>query len=690
MTLARALAAHRKGRLSEAEAMYADLLKANPNDFTPMHLLGVIAVQTGRASEGVELIRDAIRLDPKVADAHSHLGNGLRELRLLDEALRSYERAIALNPKHADALHNRGIILWELNRPDQALASFDQAIQLKPKYLDALYNNRGIALWGLKRWREALDSFQKTIELNPNHLEAHNNCGAVFLEINQLADALASFNKAIALKPDYVDAYLNRAKISTMERRFDASLADYDYLFRLDPTLPGVAGHRLHAKMQLCDWRNFESEATSLIRAVRAGLSTTQPFFFLAVPSTAEDQLQCSRSWVATSCHYSMGQVPRHARNGRARIHVAYVSADFRQHPMSFLMAGLFEHHDRSRFEITGVSLNAEEDSDIYRRVKASFERFICASSHTDGQLFELLRTLEIDVLVDLMGFTTNARTAVIARKPAPVQVNYLGYPGTMGAPFIDYIIADRVVIPEDHRSYYSEKVVFMPHSYCVNDSRRIVSEACFSREELGLPSSGFVFCCFNNPYKISPRVFDSWMRILRQVPDSIIWLLETSATTAENLRKEAVVRGVDARRLVFAKYMPQSQHLARLRVADLCLDTLPYNAHTTASDALWAGTPVLTCIGDTFAGRVAASMLWTLQLPELVTSTQRDYEKLAVELATQSDKLADIKCRLAKGRTTSSFFDTRGFTKHLEKAFEVMSERYRGGSAPIDFSVSS
>ena len=350
------------------------------------------------------------------------------------------------------------------------MASFDQAIKLKPKYLEALYNNRGIALWGLKRWQEALDSFQRTIELNPNHAEAHNNCGAVFLEINRHADALASLDKAIALKPDYIDAYLNRAKVSAMERRFDASLADYNYLFRLDPLLPGVAGHRLQAKMQLCDWQNFESEATSLIRSVRDGLSTTQPFFFLAVPSTAEDQLQCSRSWVATNFRGPIKDVSRRARDGRARIHVAYVSADFRQHPVSFLTVGLFEHHDRSRFEITGVSLNAEEDFDIYRRVRNSFERFICASSHTDGQLFELLRTLEIDILVDLMGFTTNARTAIFAQRLAPVQVNYLGYPGTMGAPFIDYIIADRVVVPEDHRKYYSEKVVFLPHSYSVNN----------------------------------------------------------------------------------------------------------------------------------------------------------------------------------------------------------------------------
>ncbi len=296
------------------------------------------------------------------------------------------------------------------------------------------------------------------------------------------------------------------------------------------------------------------------------------------------------------------------------------------------------------------------------QRLQASFERFIEAQPYSDSQIANLIKELEIDILVDLAGFTTNSRTSIFAKRPAPIQVNYLGYPGTMGAEYIDYIIADRIVIPEDQHEFYSEKIAYLPSSYQVNDAKRSIADRAFTRTELGLPLTGFVYCCFNNNYKITPRVFDSWMRILKQVEGGVLWLLEGNAKAASNLRKEAVARGVDAERLIFANHMPLPDHLARHRLADLFLDTLPYNAHTTASDALWAGLPVLTCLGETFAGRVAASLLNAIGLPELISATLEAYEQMAIDLATQPENLAVIKRKLAENRRGTPLFDTKLF----------------------------
>jgi predicted O-linked N-acetylglucosamine transferase (SPINDLY family) len=337
---------------------------------------------------------------------------------------------------------------------------------------------------------------------------------------------------------------------------------------------------------------------------------------------------------------------------------------------------------------VTAISLSADDSSDIRRRLQGSFERFIDASSHSDDRIAELVREQEIDILVDLMGFTTHARTAIFAQRPAPIQVSYLGYPGTMGASYIDYLIADRIVIPDYQRQHYSESVVFLPDSYFVNDSRRAIAETKFSREQLGLPPSGFVFCCFNTTAKISPEMFDCWMRILKRVPDSVLWLLRSSPKATENLKNEAIARGIDPSRLVFAPRMAPADHLARHRAADLCLDTLPYNAHTTACDALWAGTPIVTCLGETFVGRVATSLLYAIKLPELVRTTLQGYERLAIELATQPVKLAGIKRRLAANRDTAPLFDTARFTGHMETAFTEMVERQWAGEVPADITV--
>jgi protein O-GlcNAc transferase len=375
----------------------------------------------------------------------------------------------------------------------------------------------------------------------------------------------------------------------------------------------------------------------------------------------------------------------RRHRFGRAR---ATGTTGFRVHPLSFLTAGLFERHDRARFETIAVSLGPDTPTPIRSRVQAAFERFIDVRPSTDREVARMLVEWEVDIAVDLNGFTANARTGIFGLRPAPVQVSYLGYPATMGAPYIDYIVADDEVIPPEHRPYYTEKIVYLPDTYQVSDCDRRIAERTPTRAELGLPEQGFVFCCFNNNYKITPTMFDGWMRLLAKVEGSVLWLFEGNAAVSRNLRREAAARGIAPERLVFAQRVALDEHLARHRRADLFLDTLPYNAHTTANDALWAGLPVLTCRGTTFAGRVAASLLRAIGLPELITGSLPEYEALALQLATDSALLAGIRDRLARHRDRYPLFDTDRFRRHLEAAYVEMWERYQRAEPPASFAV--
>jgi len=396
--------------------------------------------------------------------------------------------------------------------------------------------------------------------------------------------------------------------------------------------------------------------------------------------------LRCAQIWTAT--RYPLVQsysLFKHSKNAarKNKIKVGYLSADFHEHATSYLMAGLFEAHDKFKFEIIGLSVGPTEGSQLRDRLEKSFNSFLNMSALSNDQIASEIYKLEIDILIDLKGFTKDSRTGILRYRPSPIQANYLGYPGTMGAEFIDYIIADHILIADRDKKFYREKIVSLPHTYQVNDRKRYITEESFTRDQCGLPQNDFVYCCFNNNYKITPWIFDSWMRILSRVDDSVIWLLEDNKTAAKNLRKEAQQRGIDASRLIFAERMPLADHLARHRLADLFLDTLPCNAHTTASDALWAGLPVLTQIGETFAGRVAGSLLNAIDLPELITHSRGEYEALAIELALNRDKLLNIKEKLTKNRLTTPLFDTALYTKHLEAAYEAMYQRYQTGLPP-------
>jgi protein O-GlcNAc transferase len=629
----------------------------------------------------------AIALKPDYAGAYSNRGLVLHELEQWEAALASHNQAIALKPDYAEAYNNRGNVLQELNQLEAALASYQQAIALKPDYAEA-YSNRGIVLKELNQLEAALASYQQAIVLKPDHAEAYSNRGNALMELQQLKAALANYNQAIALKPDYAEAYSNRGHALKELRQLDAALANYTRALELQPDQKWLYGHWLLTKMLLCDWRDLESAMARMASKIERAERATQPFAVVTLADYPPLQRRAAEIWVEETCPASLALPPIARRARRDKIRLGYYSADFHGHATAFLAAQLFEQHDRERFHVVAFSFGPDAQDAMRKRLSSAFDEFIDVHAKTPREIALLSRELEIDIAVDLKGFTQNSRPEIFAHRAAPIQVNYLGYPGTLGASYVDYIIADRVLIPEQSRHFYQEKVVSLPNSYQANDRSRRIADRQFSRAELGLPPLGFVFCCFNSAYKITPLVFDSWMRIMQRVEGSVLWLLKDSDTAANNLRKEAQARGVSEARVIFAERMPSADHLARHRAAGLFLDTLPCNAHTTTSDALWAGLPVLTRAGESFAARVAASLLNAVGLPELITTTVEQYEAIAIALATDPARLARLKDKLNENRLTTPLFDCELFTRDLEQAFVQMYERYQQGLSAMDLDM--
>jgi predicted O-linked N-acetylglucosamine transferase (SPINDLY family) len=718
--LNQALAYHRSGQLAQAEELYRRVLQAQPGHFDGLHLLGIVHHQRGEHGEAVRLIGAALAINPGSATAHNNCGAALRELRRHAEALASFERAIAIKPDYAEAFNNRGLALVALRRAAEALASCEKAIALRPDFAEA-YNNQGLALAELERPAQAVESYERAIALKPDFAEAHNNRAAALNVLQRFAQAQASCEQAIALKPDFAAAFYNRGNALHALKRFASAIADYDRAVALDhdyaeafynrgtallelkqtepalasydgaaalaPGLDYLKGDRLHVKMTLCDWTGFDDDCADLDAAVNAGLRASSPFPLLATSASARTQLACAQRFVAAR-HPATAPLWRGERYAHERIRLAYVSADFRDHPVSSLVAGLLETHDRSRFEVLGLSFGPDDPSAMRMRIKAAFDRFIDVEDRSDRDAANLLRDLEVDIAIDLVGLTSGARPGIFAARPAPVQVNYLGYAGTVGADYVDYVIADRFVIPPDQRETFSENVVYLPDSFQANDAKRRVSERTPSRAELGLPEHGFVFCCFNNAFKITPDLFDAWMRLLGAIEGSVMWL-SAGGSARDNLCREAQRRGVSPDRLVFAAKTPlMEDHLVRYRAADVFLDTLHFNAHTTASDALWAGLPVLTCAGATYASRVAGSLLHAVGLPELITCSLSEYEALASRLAREPALLASWRQKLARNRETLALFDTQRFTRHIEAAYTTMWERAERAEPPGSFAV--
>ncbi len=648
-------------------------------------MLGVIEGQRGNFAAGLSRLKDALRVRPNSADALINLGRLQSELGDDAAAAATYKKVLSLSPQSVLAHINFGIVLSRQRRSEEAFIHCNAAVELAPDFAEA-WNCRANVLLELKRLIEAIESYDRALALQPNLAEAHLGRGSVLHQLNRYDEALAAYDRALALKPDLSGAWYGRGRVFFELKRYEEAVAAYGKALSLNPDY--AQGACLAAKMQICDWNNLESECAELINAVTQRAVKSDPFRMLAVSGSPAEQRKCAEIFAADQCPPAERPLWRGERYRHDRIRLAYVSADFRNHPMAHLTAGMFEAHDRSRFETTAVSLGAAVGDDMQRRLRETFENFLDVELSSSRDIAEILRSREIDIAVDLMGYTTHSRTAVFALRPAPVQVSYLGFPGTMAASYIDYIVADQTVIPPDEATFYTEQIAWLPDSYYANDSSRRIGEQTPTRQELSLPSEGFVFCCFNNSYKIRPALFDIWMRLLRHVDGSVLWLFEENSVAARNLRREAGRRGVQPERLVFAPRVPPAEHLARHRQADLLLDTLPYNAHTTASDALWVGVPVLTCLGSTFVGRVAASLLKAVGLPELITASLEDYEALALKIAREPALCVSLKQKLARNRQVFPLFDTGRFTRHMEAAYTTMWECSQRGEAPRTFAV--
>ena len=544
----------------------------------------------------------------------------------LDEAVRHCSTLIERRPDFAEGYYKRGNAFNRLGRWSAALSDYDRAVTLATEYANA-FCNRGTVLECLQRWEEALTSYERAIVLNPGDAFSHYNRAGVLKELKRLEDAVGSYDQAIALNEGYVEAYVNRGHVLQRLGRLEEAAASYGRAPNCIPMPPAssqdgepailapeqkcVLGLRRQVRMQICDWRDMDADLNGLADLLRSHLHVCLPFPALALLDSPSLQRAAAENWIREECppDVALGAIPKRPRS--ARIKVGYFSADFRSHPVSLLAAGLFEHHDRARFEVTAFAFGPEANDALQARLMKAFDRFIDVRRRSDIEVAGLARELGIDIAVDLNGITEHCRSKIFALRAAPIQVNYLGYPGTMGAPYMDYLVGDRNVIPQAQRAHYAEKIIYLPDSFIPFDSSYAIADRRFTREELGLPGEGLVFCCFNNTYKITPTIFDSWMRILTRIEKSVLWLSQANPTAARNLRTEAARRGVDPQRLIFAeRWASLPEHVARLRAADLFLDTLPYNAHATALDALWAGLPVLTYAGEGFASRVAASLL--------------------------------------------------------------------------------
>src|SRR5437899_15991 len=612
-----ALSLMQQSRHQEALSVLAAAVERDPRSAGTHLNLGNALTNLRRYEEAIPRFKKAMELQPGLSQAHNNLGHALKELGRFDEAIASYEHALRIAPNDFEVHNNLGLALQKQGRLDEAVACFQSAISLKPDYAEA-HASLGMIFRTQKRLDEAIACLQKALQIKPDTIEALVHLGAACQEHGRSEEAVAHFQRAILLKPDSAEAHHNLGISLQGLSRHDEAITSFRRALAIDPAHKYTLGALLWSELGTCCWEGFDSRIENLRSGVRKGLSLNEPFVLVAVSQDPGEQMLCAERFFQDRVQGNQSRLWKEGRYGHSRIRIAYLSGDFREHAVAYCIAELLELHDRSKFEVIGASFGVDDGSEMRSRLARGFDRFLDVRPKGDFDAARMLRDLEVDIVVDLMGYTRYSRPGILAHRPAPIQVGYLGYPGTVGADVIDYVLADKFVLLEEHQGFYSEKIVYLPGSYQANDSRRKIAERTPTRIEVGLPEQGFVFCCFNNSYKILPKMFDVWMRLLTQVPGSVLWILEDNAAAAENLRREARTRGVDPGRLVFAPRVGAAEYRVRCRLADLFLDTLPYNGHGTTSDMLWAGLPVLTCAGSTFAGRVAGSLLHAVGLPEL------------------------------------------------------------------------
>ena len=726
-TIRRADQLRASGKAEDARKIYDELAARHGDDGAVQYRLGLGLAQAGLWDAAAARIERAVALDPNLAEAHFDLGAIYGGPLKRDEAAAEcFRAALTAREEYPEAHLNLGNILALQGDDGQALVHFDRAIALRPGLFIAHFN-RANALKKLGRMDDAIKSYGFSLKFDPGFLPAHLNLGNTYLALERPKDALAvfdnvlrhhpdradfwsarataakamglaeealaGFNRALALAPDHADALSGRGGLLEGLDRFDEAAVDYQRLYDLQPEYPFNAGHLLYARLMCCDWAPFDALRGAITQAVRAGKPAVQPWHFLAISDDPADQLACARRWVESQCPEPAAPLWRGETWDHDRIRVAYVCADFTDHPVAQLMVDVWEGHDRARFETFAIDIGAGERNAFRCRLEKAFDHFLDVSAMTNAAIAGLIRDRDIAILIDCNGHTAGARPGIFAARPAPVQASWLAYPGSLGAGYMDYILADGTVIPENARIHYSEAIARLPDSYIPTDPSRPVPEGdndrAAARADAGLPEGAFVFCSFSKSYKILPATFAIWMNLLRAVAGSVLWLSATSASARRNLCRAAHEHGVDPARLFFATRADSfDAYLARLRLADLFLDTLPYNAHSTACDAFRAGLPVVTLAGRAFAARGGASLLRAVGLAELVTASPAEYESLALALARDPARLAGLRHRLDHNRRTAPLFDAARMCRNVETAFEIMWRRARDGEAPQDFTV--
>jgi predicted O-linked N-acetylglucosamine transferase (SPINDLY family) len=691
--LQQAFKRHQQGKLADAEHAYRRVLAEAPAQPDALHFLGILCHQTGRQEEALDLMQKARDIAPDNPDILCNLGLLLNTTDQAEAAQEVLHAALALEPGLPAVHNNLANARLALGDLPGAIDAYSSALELDAGNVEAMVNLANAYMLA-GRSERGLEQCEKAIQLQPTFAQAHSMLGNLLASLDRLPEALQSHHRAAELAPNDAGILCSLASCLERDRDWDEALRYFDRSLAIDAgSGPAISGALL-LRRATCAWGDLDIASQRFADGVREGQSGLTPFIYLSEPSTAMEQLACAELWSADKARQMAPLRKQLSFNHKPapdnRITVAYFSHDFRRHPTAYTKVGLFENHDRERFKVLGFCNGPDDNSDIRRRVINSFDEFCDVRGWPPVEVAKRIYADKVDILVDLKGHTLNAPTETFALRPAPIQVNYKGYPGTIGGGFVDYIVADAFVIPESDRASCSEKVVYLPETYWVDDRNRALPAEPKSRGELGLPDSGFVFCCFNNSYKLSPALFDVWMEILNSVPDSVLWVQNSNprSSLGDNLRREATQRGVSAERICFAPRLPLRDYLALFCVADLFLDARPYNAHTTASDALWCGLPVLTCPGETFSARVAGSMLRTIGLTELIAANLEDYRDTAIQLAQNPEQLTAITNRLISNRLSTPLYDTARLTRHMETAYQTMYQRWVDGRGPAHFSV--
>ena len=668
-------------QLDASVKAYSKALFINPDYTSAYYNMGIALKAQGKLEEAIQAYNKALSINPGYAAAYNNMGNALKEQEKFDEAIVCYNKALSIKSDYMDVYNNMGTALHEQEKLDEAIVCYIKALSIKPDYADAYYN-MGNALKDQDKFDKAILSYQKALSIKPDYADAYYNMGIALKKQRKPEEAIEAYKKALSIKPDYVDAYHNMGAVFQDQSKPKKAIAAYIKVLFIKPDDEMARTQKLHQQGLICDWDSI-AEDIDLIPELGTSEEDVSPFTLLPLEDAPDRHL--IRSKLYAKANYQQKTLSSKTRPIKRpkRIRIGYFSTDFKEHPVSYLIAKVLEQHNRDQFEIFGYSLHDYKKSDMRQRLEKSFDTFTDVQNMSDRNIALHARQDEIDIAVDLNGYTHHARTGIFAYRAAPIQINYLGYPGTMGSNFMDYIVTDRSLIPVESQKYFSEQQLYLPNTYLPTDDSRELSKKKITRSDMRLPDDAFVFCCFNNNYKITPAEFDVWMRLLTKVENSVLWLRKSNKLSHINMKNEAQKRNIDPSRLVFADKVPMDEHLARQRLADLFVDTFAFNAHTTAADALWAGLPLVTKIGLGFAGRVAGSLLNAVGLPELVTETEQDYEALILELATNPTKLTKIKEKLANNRLSQPLFNTKLYTTHLENGFIQAYQNYFEGNPP-------